>query len=48
MLWARRGNARLQSSPMDLAHLAALHRRHVGDLQSRYEDALRAAALDAW
>ncbi len=32
---------------MDLAHLAALHRRHVADLQSRYEDALRDASLDA-
>jgi Xaa-Pro dipeptidase len=32
---------------MDLPSLATLHRRHVAELQSRYEEALRAAALDA-
>src|ERR1700733_8389210 len=32
---------------MDLAHLTALHRHHVAELQSRYEEALRAHALDA-
>jgi Xaa-Pro dipeptidase len=31
---------------MDPSLLATLHRRHVAELQSRYEDALRASALD--
>ena len=32
---------------MDLSHLAKLHRHHVAELQSRYENALRASSLDA-
>jgi Xaa-Pro dipeptidase len=32
---------------MDLTHLIQLHRHHVAELQSRYEDALRANSLDA-
>src|ERR1700723_3874675 len=32
---------------MDLSLLATLHRRHVAELQSRYEEALRSSAVDA-